>query len=342
MRPAKSETLEADLADLFCELLGRQMTHLDVDFFEEGGHSILAIQLLARVQERFGIEISVAEFMSAAEDGAGNAVASINGLAYAIRQGPRRPPATVTQLRSGGTDAPLVLLHPAGGEISPYRKLWTVLETDCDIYAVQASLTRPDELAGLVAEYRERLAAVAGNRALHVLGWSFGGILAHELACQAKEAGQPLGSLVVLDGYPADASGLGTSSDAALVCEAAGGFGVDVQAPGTSAAASVDDVAGQIAWQLGVPLPVVRQRLELYLADLRCWYRHRPRVYEGDLLLVQAAREAPHPLDEGLSLWRQACAGNVNVRRMDTTHHGLLEAPHVYAVATYVDELISA
>jgi thioesterase domain-containing protein/acyl carrier protein len=338
----ESETLEADLADLFCELLGRQMTHLDVDFFEEGGHSILAIQLLARVEERFGIEISIAEFMSAAEDEAGNAVASINGLAHTIRQGPQHP-ATVTRLRSGGTDAaPLVLLHPAGGEISTYRKLWTVLETDSDIYAVQSSLTRPHELTGLVAEYRERLAALVGHRAFHVLGWSFGGILAHELACQAKEAGQPLGSLVVLDGYPANASGLETSSDAALVSEAAGVFGVIVQSPGPGAAPSVDDVAEQIAGQLSVPLPVVRQRLELYLADLRCWYPHRPRVYEGDMLLIQAARDAPHPLDEELSLWRQACAGNVNVRRVNTTHYGLLEAPHVYEVAAFVDELISA
>lgn len=339
----ESETLEADLADLFCEVLGRQMTHLDVDFFEEGGHSILAIQLLARVQERFGIEISIAEFMSAAEDGAGNAVASINGLAHAIRQDPRRHPATVTRLRGGGTDdAPLILLHPAGGEISVYRELWTVLETDCDIYAVQSSLARPRDLAGLVAAYREHLAALVGNRAFHVLGWSFGGILAHELACQAKKAGQPLGSLVVLDGYPADASGLETNSDAALVCEAAGVFGVVVQAPGPGAAPGVDDVAGQIACQLSVPLPVARQRLELYLADLRCWYRHKPRVYDGDMLLVQAAQEAPHPLDVELSRWQQACAGNVNVRRMDTTHHGLLEAPHVYEVATYLDALISA
>jgi nonribosomal peptide synthetase DhbF len=340
--PGESDTLVADLADLFGELLRRQVTHLDMDFFEEGGHSILAIQLLARVQERFGVQISIAEFMSAASDESGNAVASINGLAHTIRQASHSTPSTVICLRSGETGIPLVLLHPGGGEVSLYREFWTAFEADCDIYAVQSPPTRPRELADLVADYRKHLAARIGPGPFHMLGWSFGGVLAHELACQAVDAGQPVGALVVLDGYPAVAGSLGADWDARLVSEAARAFGVTVKSPRPQAAPDPVDAAEQIASQLGVPLPIVRQRLELYIADLRCWYSHRPRVYEGDMLLVQAAQGARGSLDEKLSLWRGACAGNVDVRRVDATHHGLLESPHVYELATYVDELISA
>ncbi|MDI5976546.1 non-ribosomal peptide synthetase [Amycolatopsis magusensis] len=53
---AKSPT-EAVLASLFDELLGRQNTGRDDDFFAHGGHSLLAAQLAARIRRTFGLSL---------------------------------------------------------------------------------------------------------------------------------------------------------------------------------------------------------------------------------------------------------------------------------------------
>ncbi|GAA2695426.1 phosphopantetheine-binding protein [Nonomuraea recticatena] len=50
------ESLTADWA----LVLGRDLSGPDDDFFEAGGHSLAAIQLVARIRARYGIEVPVA------------------------------------------------------------------------------------------------------------------------------------------------------------------------------------------------------------------------------------------------------------------------------------------
>lgn len=51
--------LEAVLAAMICELLHLEVVRLDENFFVLGGHSLLGAQLLARVRDRFGVEMAL-------------------------------------------------------------------------------------------------------------------------------------------------------------------------------------------------------------------------------------------------------------------------------------------
>ena len=55
---APESALERSLAGLWAEILDRPEVGLDDDFFELGGHSLHAMQLLLRVRERLGLEVS--------------------------------------------------------------------------------------------------------------------------------------------------------------------------------------------------------------------------------------------------------------------------------------------
>ena len=69
--------MELQLAQLWEDLLGVHPVGVTADFFELGGHSLLAGRVLARVRERFHVEVSLRAFFGAP---------TVAGLATAIVQ----------------------------------------------------------------------------------------------------------------------------------------------------------------------------------------------------------------------------------------------------------------
>jgi len=57
---AAESRVEKRLATVWCETLGLERVGLDDNFFELGGTSLLAIRMVARVGDAFGIELPAA------------------------------------------------------------------------------------------------------------------------------------------------------------------------------------------------------------------------------------------------------------------------------------------
>jgi acyl carrier protein len=51
--------LERDLVALWAELLNLEAVGIHENFFEVGGHSLLAVQLLSRVRQIYGVDLSL-------------------------------------------------------------------------------------------------------------------------------------------------------------------------------------------------------------------------------------------------------------------------------------------
>src|SRR5262249_26467920 len=56
--------LETVLAEIWADVLGKDEVSIHENFFNLGGHSLSAVMLLLRVQERFGKEIPITEMLS--------------------------------------------------------------------------------------------------------------------------------------------------------------------------------------------------------------------------------------------------------------------------------------
>jgi amino acid adenylation domain-containing protein/thioester reductase-like protein len=57
---APRDPLEEQLAEMWCELLGLRRVSITDDFFAIGGHSLLTVRLLSRIEKRFGKRLPVA------------------------------------------------------------------------------------------------------------------------------------------------------------------------------------------------------------------------------------------------------------------------------------------
>jgi amino acid adenylation domain-containing protein len=62
-RRAAGRDVRRDVAVLWCELLGLDRVGAEDDFFDCGGHSLLAMKLVGRLRQRLGTELTVADFL---------------------------------------------------------------------------------------------------------------------------------------------------------------------------------------------------------------------------------------------------------------------------------------
>ncbi len=190
---------EEILCGLFAEVLGVPAVGIDDNFFELGGHSLLATRLRSRVGQTLGVTLPVRDVF---------ATPTVAQLAGGLGAANTRSGLDVMlPLRTAGSRPPLFCLHPAAGLSWRYAGLLRHVGLDVPIYALQhpylstggdASPTISD----LATTYLTHIRAVQSEGPYHLVGWSFGGLLAHEMAVRLRQDGQEIALLAMLDCYP--------------------------------------------------------------------------------------------------------------------------------------------
>ncbi|MFD0634352.1 alpha/beta fold hydrolase [Catenulispora yoronensis] len=199
---------EEILCGLFAELLGVPQVGIDDNFFELGGHSLLATRLASRVRTILGRRVSLSGLFKAP-----TVAALSDSLRAAAHPDTGPQPGTlgpVLGLRPTGSRTPVFCLHPSGGIAWCYAGLLRYLPKEYPVYGLQAgglsgepeSPSFPADLDAMVAEHLERIRDIQPSGPYHLLGWSFGGKLAHRLAARLRQDGEKVALLAVVDTTP--------------------------------------------------------------------------------------------------------------------------------------------
>jgi nonribosomal peptide synthetase DhbF len=192
---------EGMLAALFAEVLGLTRVGIDDGFFDLGGHSLSATRLVARIRAELGVEVPIRAVFDAP---------TVSQLAEWLSQEPASefvdPFATVLPLRLDGNKPPLWCIHPAGGVAWGYRGLAKHLH-DRPIYGLQArgvDGTTPfaTSMRAMVNDYLEQILAIQKEGPFFLLGWSFGGVVAHAMATELKHRGHQVPLLGLIASVP--------------------------------------------------------------------------------------------------------------------------------------------
>ena len=199
VRPPRTP-LEEVLCDLFAEVLG--LPHpvgTDDDFFRLGGHSMLAARLIARVRAVLGVELAMSSFFAAPTVAGLARRAGVDDTAAALE--------VMLPLRPYGTGTPLFCVHPGGGLSWCYAGLMRHLDPGRPLWGIQArGLLHPDDMPATIEEmaegYVRAIRSVRPGGPYRLLGWSFGGIVAHEVARRLQEEGARVDLLAMMDCYP--------------------------------------------------------------------------------------------------------------------------------------------
>ncbi|TDB96371.1 amino acid adenylation domain-containing protein [Nonomuraea longispora] len=191
---------EKELRGLFAEVLGLPEARADTDFFASGGDSLLAMRLTAAIESAIGVRTSIAALFEAPTPAE---------LAVRLDQAPAELDLSpLLTLRDGGEGAPLFCVHPGRGIGWSYTALLPHLPHDRPVHALQSPvLDAPDwrlprTMRELADDYLARLLKAQPEGPYLLLGHSFGGLLAYEMAARLRESGRRVGLVASLDAVP--------------------------------------------------------------------------------------------------------------------------------------------
>nr|WP_185878912.1 non-ribosomal peptide synthetase [Variovorax sp. MHTC-1] len=175
--------VEEALAAIWAELLGIERVGRHDSFFELGGHSLLLLKLFKRVQLRFGEDkIALADFFNS--PALHQQAAQIEGLGPAS--------ADVVVLNAGGSGVPLYCFPGIYGNATEFAEIAKAVGADRPVYGFVCHSLSSDErwvnrsVEALAARHARFIVETATAGSCALLGWSFGGDLAHETARQLE------------------------------------------------------------------------------------------------------------------------------------------------------------
>ncbi len=327
--------LEAEIAEIWRQVLGIERVGVTDGFFDLGGHSLLAVRLLARIRRRLGRDLPLASLFAGP---------TIGHQAALIER--REAPAAATPLvplRTAGSRLPLFLVHPVGGSVFCYTDLVRALGPDQPVYGLQAPEEgpAPATLEEMAAGYLDVLRAVQPQGPYRLGGWSLGGIVAFEMARQLAARCEEVEQLALLD--VSTTGGAGGADDATVLAW----FARDLAGlAGRSLPASLGDIpagaplaeAFARAQALGVFPPdldfaTAARRFEVFRHNLRLTQSYAAGVYPGGLQLFRAAgSHFDDPADPTLG-WAALAAGGVRLQQLPGNHWAIVRSPAVETVA---------
>jgi amino acid adenylation domain-containing protein len=189
-------SVEAQIARIWCEVLGLERVGIHDNFFDLGGHSLLAAQLAAQIEKQLGRQVALATIFRAP---------TVAELAERLQERRRseRPLPSLIAIQPKGTRPPFFCVHAIGGIVN-YRQLALALGLDQPFYGLQAQgldgKRRPFEtVEEMAAHYVREVRDLQPEGPYYLGGHSFGGKVAFEMARQLRAEGERIALLALVD-----------------------------------------------------------------------------------------------------------------------------------------------
>ncbi len=191
-------TIEEELQRLWKDILDLPSVTPDDDFFLFGGNSLTAIELLIRIQREYKVNFPPDTIYR---------YPTIRQQAVLIAGKVAKTPqyhTLIVPIREGGIKPPLFCIHPLGGWMDHYTRVSPYIDRNRPIFGIRARGLEPTEVMPLTVEetVREQVDAIKSvqkDGPYHIMGFSNGGTIAYELACQIAEKGDRVAFLGLID-----------------------------------------------------------------------------------------------------------------------------------------------
>ena len=187
---------EQTVANIWSEALGISPIGLEENFFELGGHSLLAMRIISNIRRDFGKTIPIRSLFSAP---------TIRQFSSLLDEKDSNVQELSRGLRGAGNGAPLFYIPEIQGYGFLPDGLARHLSSYCRFYdglqypGLHDGKAFPKSIEEIAAHLMTQIISVWPQGPYYLIGWSFGGDLAYEVACQLEAAGRKVELVLLLD-----------------------------------------------------------------------------------------------------------------------------------------------
>ncbi len=351
--------LERDLLQVFQEVLGTKRVGVRDNFFEMGGHSLLAVRLFAQIEKKLGKKIPLPLLFQAP---------TVEELAKVIRQNTWRTPSTsIVEIKPTGTKPPIFWLHNlgggGGGGLFTYRALAELLGPDQPSYGIAAPAEPFNRIELMAEHYIQAMKTVQPEGPYILGGYCFGGVVAFEVARQLKQQGGDVGMVVLLESGLHGVAGQPNRVSAAFATQLLQSLPV----LSAELLGAPKDLLQRFRRKVSALhrrfitsrrkadiTPTTSAKLLDELVDMSAYpkdYRHFaqihfeallhyvPQPYQGKLTLFRVRQQAVFKWNPEV-IWQMFASNGVDVQIVPGTHEQILEPPYVHELANKLSKCL--
>ncbi|WP_338124974.1 non-ribosomal peptide synthetase [Fischerella thermalis] len=188
--------VESQLAEIWEEVLGIQPVGITDNFFDLGGHSLVALRLLGKIEQKFGKSLPLSVFLQAP---------TIEKLAKILQQEESQALwQPLIPIQTHGDKPPLFCVHGADGNVLVFQNLARYLDLDQPVYALQphgldGKKPLQTKIEDMASEYIKGIRTVQQKGPYLLAGFSAGGVITFEMAQQLLAEGEKVAFLGLFD-----------------------------------------------------------------------------------------------------------------------------------------------
>lgn len=284
---------------------------LDEDFFDLGGDAWLAAELFTQIKNELGISAPPTTICLAP---------TIAALGLVLDNPRSKGPAVL--LKPGANQAPpIFMFHGIGSSIIDLVPLVRRMRMDRPIYGLESrgndGTEEPQERIEDIGEsFLTAMRRIQPHGPYFLIGYSFGGLVALELAQQLKAQSEEIGLLAMLDSYP-DRHYLSFAQYWRLLLQLAVNRVSGRDKPAVAHRAFLGQTGDQ-------PDSLVHALQQVKDAHYRALRAYRPGFYNGEVKFIRAAVPSHFPADP-VPVWSHL-ARRLEVESVPGDHVGMLTA----------------
>ena len=318
---APTDPIESRLVHIWEELLSKRPIGIRDNFFDVGGHSLVAVRLMRRIEQAFGRKLPLVALFEAP---------TIEQLASLLRQD-RLPPSVslIVPIQPRGDRPPFFFVHGLGGAVLRFQALARHMAPDQPFYGIQPQgidggmpfLRTVEQMASCyIGEMRQ----AQPQGPYFIGGYSFGGLVAFEMARQLQAAGEEVAFLGMVDTYP------GRPKSNTVLLKTL------LDLPHRQQAAYVTSKITKYRRGLrrrfdALFLPKALKEIREILAQAEQTYR--PHSYFGSATWLRASEKGLRGLDNAQDDWSKWVTGGIEIHEIDGDHGSIMNEPMVGALA---------